>query len=95
MSIDKEKVKYVAGQAHLDLPDEKLEQLQPELNGIINWIEQLSKLDTSNVEPLANVCDITLHLRDDVVNDGGKAEDVLKNAPEETEGYFVVKKIVE
>ena len=95
MSIDKDTVRYVAKQAHLDMDDVKIERLQPELSGILDWIEQLSELKTDHVEPLANVADITLNLRDDQVNDGGVSHDILQNAPEETEGYFVVQKIVE
>ena len=95
MSIGKDTVRYVARQAHLDLPEQKLEQLEPELSGILEWIEQLSELDTEDVEPLANISDTKLHLRQDKVTDGGRQKDVLANAPEDTEGYFVVKKIVE
>lgn len=95
MSIDKDTVKYVAKQAHLEMDDETVSRLEPELNNIINWIEQLGELDTDNVEPLSNVADITLHLREDEVTDGNKQADILANAPEQTEGYFVVKKIVE
>ena len=95
MSIDKKTVAYVAKQSHLDLPDDKLDKLVPELSGIMNWIETLSELNTDTIDPLANVADIQLHLREDVVNDGGIPDQVLANAPEQTEGYFVVKKIVE
>ena len=95
MSIDKDTVKYVAKQAHLALPDDQIEKLAPELSGIMSWIEQLSELNTDNDEPLANVADINLTHREDKVTDGDKADDILANAPEETEGYFVVNKIVE
>ena len=47
------------------------------------------------VEPLANVVDIKLRLREDVVNDGGQQQKVLANAPEAMEGFFVVPKVVE
>ena len=95
MSIDKDTVKYVARHAHLEMDDETVTRLEPELNNIIDWIELLGELDTENIEPLSNVCDVNLHLREDEVNDGNKQSDVLANAPEQTEGYFVVKKIVE
>ncbi len=95
MSLTKEETQKVAGLARLRLNDEELERLAPQLSNIISFIEQLSELDTNNVEPLANVVDITLPLREDVVNDGNCAEDILANAPEETQGYFVVPKVVE
>lgn len=95
MSIDKDTVRHVAKQTHLELEESKIDKLVPELSGIMDWIEQLSELNTDNVEPLANISDIKLHMREDEVTDGGIQEDILANAPETTEGYFVVHKIVE
>ncbi len=94
MSLSKDDVAKVARLARIRMNDEELERLAPQLSNIIGFVEQLSQVDTDNVEPLANVVDITLQLRDDVINDGGCADKVLKNAPEETQGYFVVPKVV-
>ena len=95
MSLSKEQTQKVASLARLRLKDEELERLAPQLSNIIGFVEELSKLDTEGVEPLANVVDIPLPLREDVVNDGNCAEEVMANAPEETQGYFVVPKVVE
>lgn len=95
MSLDKATVKKVAGLARLAMNDEQLDRMAPQVSGIINWIEQLAEVDTDDVEPLSSVVDIPLPLREDVVNDGGYADKVLANAPEATQGYFVVPKIVE
>ncbi len=95
MSLSKEETRKVAGLARLRMNDEELERLAPQLSNIIGFVEQLSELNTDNVEPLANVVDITLPLREDIVTDGNCADLVLANAPEETQGYFVVPKVVE
>ena len=95
MSLDKESVKKVASLARIRMSDEELERMMPQLSKIIGFVEQLAEVDTDNVEPLANVVDITPELRKDVVNDGECADKVLENAPEETQGYFVVPKVVE
>lgn len=95
MSLSKEETAKVAGLARLHLSDEELERLAPQLSNIIGFVEELGKLDTEGVEPLANVVDITLPLREDIVNDGGYADKILANAPEENQGYFVVPKVVE
>ena len=95
MSLSKEEVAKVARLARIKMGDAELESVAPKLNGILAWVEQLGEVDTDNVEPLANVVDIALHLREDVINDGGIANDVLANAPEEMEDYFVVPKVVE
>ncbi len=95
MSLDKETVKKVANLARIRMNDEELERMAPQLSKIIGFVEQLGEVDTDNVEPLANVVDITLALREDAVTDGDCAGKVLANAPEETQGYFVVPKVVE
>ncbi len=95
MSLDKESVKKVASLARIRMSDEELERIAPQLSKIIGFVEQLAEVDTDNVEPLANVVDITPELRSDIVNDGNCEEKVLKNAPEDTQGYFVVPKVVE
>lgn len=95
MSLDKKAVQKVASLARIRMNDEELERMAPQLSKIIGFVEQLAEVNTDNVEPLASVVDITLPLREDVVNDGDCIEKVLKNAPEQTQGYFVVPKVVE
>jgi len=95
MSIDRDTVKKVAGLARLRMNDEQLDKHTPEINNILKFVEQLAEVNTDNVEPLANVARIDLKCRLDEINDGGYAQDVLKNAPESVEGYFAVPKIVE
>jgi len=95
MSLDKKTVAKVANLARLEVTDEDLDKYGPQLSNIINFVEQLAEVDTDNVEPLASVVDITLRLREDEVTDGGYAKEILANAPEELEGFFVVPKVVE
>lgn len=95
MSLDKNTVKKVASLARLRLNDEQLERAAPQLSGILSWVEQLGEVNTDNVEPLSSVVDIALPLREDIVTDGNNMELVLANAPEKTQGYFVVPKVVE
>lgn len=96
MSLDVETVKKVARLARIRMDDEtEIKQRADQLSKIIGFVEQLGEVDTDNVEPLANVGDITLHLREDAVTDGACVERILANAPEETQGYFVVPKVVE
>lgn len=95
MSIDIETTKNIAGLARLDLSELETEGFTEKLNGIMDWIEQLQAVDTDGVEPLAKVNDIETLMRADVVNDGDCRDDVLKNAAESLEGYYVVGKVVE
>jgi aspartyl-tRNA(Asn)/glutamyl-tRNA(Gln) amidotransferase subunit C len=95
MSVDKDTVKKIARLARLDVPEERQEQIAGELQAILSWIEELSEVDTANVEPLASVTGHSLPLRVDNVTDGNKVDDILANAPEQASGFFVVPKVVE
>lgn len=93
--MDLTTIKKVATLARLEMPDSELEAVRVKLGNIMKFVEQLDEVNTDKVEPLANVVDIKLRLREDVVNDGGQQAKVLANAPEAMEGFFVVSKIVE
>ena len=95
MSIDIATVAKIAHLARLKVPQEQLQQVAGELSKILNWVEQLNEVNVEGVAPLANVNDLPLRWRDDVVNDGGKTEDILANAPAKTADFFVVPTVVE
>lgn len=95
MSLSKEEVQKVARLSSLDMSDEEMSRLAPELNNILGFIEKLGEVDTDNVEPLASPVDGIQPLRKDEVNDGAVQDKVLANAPEAQQGFYVVKKIVE
>ena len=95
MAIDAATVRKVAHLARIKTPEDRLEPLAAELNGILNWIEQLNEVDVDGVEPMTSNVHQPLRLRGDVVTDGGKVDLVLSNAPKSADGFFVVPKVVE
>ena len=95
MAIDAATVRKVAYLARIKTPEDRLEPLAQELNGILAWIEQLDEVDIQGVEPMTSNVSQPLRLRDDVVTDGNKVADVLSNAPSAAEGFYVVPKVVE
>jgi aspartyl-tRNA(Asn)/glutamyl-tRNA(Gln) amidotransferase subunit C len=95
MAIDVETVRKVAKLARIAEPEERLPALAQELTTIVAWIEQLAEVDTDGVEPMASCVAAKLPMRDDVVTDGGKRDDILMNAPKADKGFFVVPKVVE
>jgi aspartyl-tRNA(Asn)/glutamyl-tRNA(Gln) amidotransferase subunit C len=95
MSVDKTTVAKIARLARINVPDERLEPLAAELNGILNWIAELDEVNTDTVQPLASVTGHALPMRDDLVTDGDRLDDVLSNVPEGASGFFVVPKVVE
>jgi aspartyl-tRNA(Asn)/glutamyl-tRNA(Gln) amidotransferase subunit C len=95
MAIDAETVRKVARLARIREREDRLEPLAAELNGIIQWIEQLAQVDTDGVEPMTSAVAVTLPMREDVVTEGGDARAILANAPRTRDGFFVVPKVVE
>lgn len=95
MSVDLVTVKRVAHLARIKVSDEEAEALRSELNGILGWVEQLNEVDITGVEPMTSVLPMAMKKRADIVTDGGKAEDILANAPAREGGYFLVPKVVE
>lgn len=93
--MDQKTVRKVARLGRLALSDAQLDRMGTQITGIMKWIDQLAEVNTDNVEPLANVANIELKLRTDEVTDGGNAQNVLSNAPEEMQGFYVVPKVVE
>jgi len=95
MAIDVDTVRRVAHLARIATPEERLQPLAAELNGIMAWIEQLGEVDTQGVEPMTSCVEMGAPLREDVVTDGDKRDKVLANAPKSSDGFFVVPKAVE
>ena len=95
MAIDAATVRKVAHLARIKTPDDRLEPLAQELNGILGWIDQLGEVKVDGVEPMTSNVAQPLRLRDDVVTDGGKVADIMANAPRSADGFFVVPKVVE
>jgi aspartyl-tRNA(Asn)/glutamyl-tRNA(Gln) amidotransferase subunit C len=95
MSLDPATVRRIASLSRLHVEDQDVARLQAELNGILGWIEQLSEVDVDGVEPLAGAAQMALAMRDDVVTDGGRPEDVLSNAPDRAGAFYAVPKVVE
>ena len=95
MSVTINEVRHIAKLARIAMSDEELARLEPELNNILGWIEQLAEVDTEGVEPLTAVIEQKLRLREDVVTDGNCREEVLANAPDAQHGFFAVPKVIE
>lgn len=95
MSVDLQTVKRVARLARLAVDDADAERMTGELNAILGFVEQLDEVDVEGVEPMTSVIPMTMRKREDRVTDGGKAEDIVANAPASEENYFLVPKVVE
>jgi aspartyl-tRNA(Asn)/glutamyl-tRNA(Gln) amidotransferase subunit C len=95
MAIDRSTVLKIATLARIRVPEQELDHLVGELQGIVQWVEQLNEVDVSEVEPMTSVRPMALKRRRDEVTDGGMREKILANAPETAAGFFVVPKVIE
>lgn len=95
MKVDEATVRHIARLARIKVTDEEVKNLETELSAILTWVEQLGEVDTDAVAPLTSVVEMTLKKREDRVSDGGFADDIVRNAPEVDDHFFVVPKVVE
>ena len=86
-------VEHVAKLARLELTEEEKELYTKQLGDVLKYVEQMNEVDTSNVEPMAQVIDFVNVMREDKVVYEQTKEELMANAPEEENGYFKVPKI--
>jgi aspartyl-tRNA(Asn)/glutamyl-tRNA(Gln) amidotransferase subunit C len=90
MKISRAEVEHIASLARLELAEDEIEQLQTDLSQILEYVDQLNEVDTTEVLPTAHVVAQEDVLRQDVARQSLSIEEVLANAPEAEEGYFRV-----
>lgn len=90
--ISDETIEYVGILAKLELSDEEKEQAKKDMANMLDYIDTLNELDTSEVEPMSHVFPVNNVFREDVVTNGDDRDEILVNAPEAKEGAFVVPK---
>lgn len=98
MKLTEDEVRYVADLANLRLSAEEVHRMADDLGHILTHMEQLNELDTSNVEPMAQVlyaADETATLREDVSHAPLGNSQALANAAASGAGYFKVPKVIE
>ena len=94
MSIDSSVVKKIANLSKINLSDKELENFKLELNKILDWVDDLKKVDTKMVEPMLSVFNENMKMRDDKV-ELTNTDEILSNAPDKKENFFVVPKVIE
>jgi aspartyl-tRNA(Asn)/glutamyl-tRNA(Gln) amidotransferase subunit C len=95
MSVDSDTVRRIARLARIAVDDQQVAAMEKELNALLAWVEQLSEVDVTGVPPMTSVVAHRLKMRDDIISDGERADDILKNAPQSENGFFLVPKVVE
>jgi len=94
MSVTIRDVEHIAELARLHLSDDEKKTYADQLNSILAHMETLGKIDTSKVEPLSHVLEAVNVMREDRETPSLPAEKVLGNAPDRTEKFFRVPRVV-
>jgi aspartyl-tRNA(Asn)/glutamyl-tRNA(Gln) amidotransferase subunit C len=95
MSVDDKTVRRIAHLARIAVADDEAEHLRGEINAILAFVEQLSEVDVTGIEPMTSVTPMVIKKRPDVVTEGDDVDAVLRNAPATENNYFLVPKVVE
>lgn len=93
--ISNETIEYVGILAKLELSDDEKEQAKKDMGSMLDYIDKLGELDTGDVEPMSHVFPVKNVFREDVVTNGDTREDLLRNAPGEKDGMFMVPRTFE
>ena len=98
MALTEKDVRYVAELAHLELTEEEVRKFLPQLDSILQYVNKLNELDTSQLEPMAQVTFGGLEnpsLRQDEPCRTFSRDEALANAPEQDAGLFKVPSVIE
>lgn len=95
MKINTDTVDKIAHLARLEFENEAKEQIMKDMNNMLSFVDKLSELDTSNVEPLIYMSDEVNVLREDEVKQEITQQEALKNAPKHDSDYFKVPRMIE
>jgi len=95
MEITQKEVEHVAKLARLDIGEDEKGTFARQLSAVLTYMDQLKEVETSGVEPTTTVLPAVNVFRDDVVRPSLPREQALANAPEQSEGFFSVPRILE
>lgn len=95
MSLDKDQVQHIAMLARLRVADDEIADTVDKLSRIVDFVDQLSQADTTDVVPMAHPLDAAQRLRPDIVTETDQRDDFQENAPAVSDGLYLVPKVIE
>jgi len=93
--LSKEEIEHIAMLARLSLTEEEKELFGAQLSSILDYMEKLNELATEHIEPTSHVLSLSNIMREDAPRDSIPREDALSNAPDRTDKFYRVPKIIE
>ncbi len=88
-------VRYVADLVRLRLTEDEIAELQPQLDHVLSYIEQLNEVNVEGIDPTAHASAVYNVFRADLPREGFTQEQATANAPHSGSGLFIVPKVVE
>jgi aspartyl-tRNA(Asn)/glutamyl-tRNA(Gln) amidotransferase subunit C len=95
VSLDKEQVQHIAMLARLKLTDDEYAESVEKLSKIVDFVDQLSQADTTDVVPMAHPLDAAQRLRPDAVTESNNRDHYQENAAVVSDGFYLVPKVLE
>jgi len=95
MSITYDEIKKIAHLARIKITEEEANATIKKLSGILNLIEEMQKVETTNISPMSHAQSVTQRLRDDIVTEINQTEKLQKIAPEVNGGLYIVPQVIE
>lgn len=95
MKLSKEQIEHIANLSYIELSDDEKEKFQSQLSDILDYVEQLSEVNTEKVSPLSQVTGLPNVLRKDKGEVFDSDQELTKQAPEEEKGYVKTKRVLE
>jgi aspartyl-tRNA(Asn)/glutamyl-tRNA(Gln) amidotransferase subunit C len=95
VSLDKEQVQHIAMLARLKLTDDEYAESVEKLSKIVDFVDQLSQADTTDVVPMAHPLDAAQRLRPDAVTESNNRDHYQENAAAVSDGFYLVPKVLE
>ena len=95
MSLDDSEIRIIANLARLELKPNELAEYRNDMKEILRLIEEMNKLQTGDIEPLAHPLEISARLRSDEVTETDHHEEYQDIAPQVENGFYLVPKVIE
>ena len=94
MKLDKNTVKRIADLSKLEFTSDETPAILKDMNQMLEFIDQLKELDTTNIDPLIHMTEDENILREDDAITGASQQEALKNAPSKDSTYFKIPKVL-
>lgn len=95
MKISDKEIEHIALLSRLEISEEEKKIFAEQLSTILDYIDKLNELDTHDIEPTSHVIPLNNVMREDIPSPSLLREDALMNAPEHTEKFYRVPKIID